>query len=406
MSKKSILALAAILIIITNILTFTITNSLTIQMDTRVIVPKNEYEDLYSVYKRYSKVLLVESLIKETYLENIDENKLIEGQLKGLVQSLGDPYSQYLTIEEYKDMREQTSGEFGGIGVVVTPGEDNLITVVSPIKDTPGERAGIKTGDKIIKVDGQEFTGENMDKAVRVMKGKPKTKVTLTIRRKVNDAKDEIIDLEITREIIKLETVESTLLDEVGYIHISSFDEHTHGDFLKELKKMEMNNAKGLVIDLRNNPGGLLDSCASIADELLGEGVIVFTETRQGKKSYYNSKKSHTNIPLVLLINEGSASASEILAGAIKDYNRGEIIGTRSFGKGIVQNIRDLSDGSGLKLTISEYFTPKGTSIHKIGVEPDIHVELPEDIKTIGVDNLKEDTQLQKALEILKSKIK
>ncbi len=399
------MALAAVLLIITNIITFTITNSLTVQMDSRVIVPKAEYEELYSTYKNYSKVRLVESMIKENYLEEINDEKLIEGQLKGLVQALDDPYSQYLTIEEYKEMNEQTSGSFGGIGVVVTPGEDNLITVVSPIKDTPGERAGIKTGDKIIKVDGQEFTGETMEKAVKVMKGEPKTKVTLTIKREQVDGKDEIIDLEIVREIIKLETVESSIVDNIGYIHISSFDKQTHGDFVKELKKLEQRGVKGLVIDLRNNPGGLLDSCAAIADELLDEGVIVFTETRKGNKQYYNSKKSHTNIPLVLLINGGSASASEILAGAIKDYNRGEIIGTTSFGKGIVQTIRELNDSSGLKLTVSEYFTPKGTSIHKVGVEPDIEVQLPEGIESIGIENLKEDTQLQKALEVLKNKI-
>ncbi len=406
MSRKSIIGIAVILLIITNVITFGVTNSLTIQSDTRVILPKTEYEELYKVYKDYSKVLLVESMVKENYLEDIEEEELIEGQLKGMVQALGDPYSQYLTQEEYKEIMEETRGSFGGIGVIVTPGDDNLITVVSPIKNTPGERAGIKTGDRIIKVDGEEFTGETMDKAVKVMKGEPKTKVTLTIMRKAKTGKDEIMDLDIIREIIKIETVESTIIDDnIGYMHITSFGEQTHGDFVKDLKRFEKSNVKGLIIDLRNNPGGLLDACADIADELLGEGVIVYTETKSGETRYYNSKKGHTDIPLVLLVNEGSASSSEILAGAIKDYKRGEIIGSQTFGKGIVQNIKKLSDGSGLKLTISEYFTPKGTTIHKVGVEPDIKVDLPEDIEIIGIENIKEDSQLQKALEVLKTKM-
>ncbi|HLS54291.1 MAG TPA: S41 family peptidase [Tissierellaceae bacterium] len=406
MSKRRIVTISIILLIVTNIITFGLTNALTIQLDSRVIIPKKEYDELYSAYKDYTKVILVESLINEDYLQDVDREQLLEGQLKGMVHALGDPYSQYLTAEEYKDLMEQTSGSFGGIGVIVTPGDDNLITVVSPIEDTPGERAGIRPGDKIIKVDGVEYTGDSMDKAVNVMKGEPDTEVTLTIMRKGKNGQDEMIDLEIVREVIRIVTVKSSIIDdEIGYINLTSFDELTYGDFKKDLKKLQEANVKGLVLDLRNNPGGLLDACADIADEFLGEGVIVYTENKQGERRYYRSKKSHTDIPMVVLVNEGSASASEILAGAIKDHNRGELIGTKTFGKGIVQSIKRLGDGSGLKLTVSEYFTPKGINIHKIGIEPDIVVELPEDIETIGVENIKEDTQLQKALEVLKNKI-
>lgn len=409
MSKKKMITFFVIILILTNLTTFSLSNTLSLQFNSKVVLPKSEYEYLKTTAEDFSKVQLVESLIKENYLKDVDEKALREGQLKGLVASLEDPYSQYLTAEEYTDLSQQTSGEYGGIGVIVTPGEDNLITVVSPIKGTPGERAGLKPEDKIIAVDGKEFLAEDMDKAVKVMKGKPKTKVVVTILRKEKDGSNKTFDVDIVREKIRLETVNSSVIDdEIGYINITSFDELTYKDFMKDFKKLEEKDVKGLIIDLRNNPGGLLDVTADIADELLGEGNIVYTETKTGEKEYYKSKASKTDIPLVVLVNGGSASASEILSGAIKDYERGELIGTKTFGKGIVQRIRPLptKDGSAIKLTISEYFTPNGTNIHGIGIEPDIEVELPEDIKGIGVEFLKEDTQLQKALEVIKGKIK
>ena len=254
---------------------------------------------------------------------------------------------------------------YGGIGVVVTPGEDNLITVVSPIEDTPGERAGIKPGDKIIKVDGEEFTADEMDEAVKKMKGQPDTSVTITILRTDKNGNNQQIDLKIVREQIRLQTVKSDVIEgNIGYIKISSFDELTYDDFKKQLDSLMNKNISGLILDLRNNPGGLLDVCVDIADELLGEGIIVYTQTKDGEKQYEYSNKKHVDIPLVVLVNEGSASASEILAGAIKDHNRGVLIGNKTFGKGIVQRIRQLKDGSGFKLTVSEYFTPKGINIH------------------------------------------
>lgn len=407
MSKKRIVTIFVVLLVVTNIVTFGLTNVLSLQFNTKVIVPKNEYRELHSIYDEFSKVLFVESLIKENYLRDVDEEKLLDGQLKGVVQSLDDPYSQYLTPDEYRSFSEQTAGVFGGIGVIVTPGDDNLITVVSPIEDTPGERAGIKPGDKITRVDGVEYFAENMDEAVKVMKGKPKTDVTLTIMRKDKEGNNQIIDMEITREEIRLETVKSNIIDgDIGYIRLTSFDELSYDDFAKELKKLEKSNVEGLIIDLRNNPGGLLNICADIADELIGKGDIVYTENKKGEREYLRSASSHTELPLVLLVNQGSASASEILAGAIKDHNRGEIIGTTTFGKGVVQRIKPLADGSAVKLTISEYFTPNGTNIHGIGIEPDIIVELDDDVEVIGVENLGEDNQLQKAIEVLREKLK
>ena len=396
-----------IVVLLTNVITFGLTNLLSVTFNNKAYIPKAEYNKLKSVYEQFSKVLYVENYVKENYLRDVDNKKLIDGQLKGMLQSLEDPYSNYMTEEEFASLLQQTSGTYAGIGIVVTPGEDNLITVVSPIEGTPGERAGIKSGDKIIRVDGKEFLAENMDEAVKIMKGEPKTKVTLTIMRHDKNGNNDIFDLEITREIIRLITVKSSIIDDnIGYIKITSFDDLTYKDFKTELDKLGRKKIKGLIIDLRNNPGGLLDRCAQITDELIGEGDIVYTETKSGQREYIKSNKSMVDYPLVILINGGSASASEILAGAIKDHGRGLLIGTTTFGKGVVQRIIDLTDGTGLKLTISEYFTPNGTNIHGVGIEPDIVVELPEGVDEIGVDNLKEDTQLQRAIEEIKSKIK
>lgn len=406
MSKKKNGVLFIVIILVTNIATFGVSNFAGIKMNTKVSIPKAEYEELTSVYEDYSKIIGVEKFIKENYLKDVDDEQLIDGQLRGLVQSLEDPYSVYMTEEEFASVMEETSGSFGGIGVVVTPGEDNLITVVSPIKGTPGEKAGIKSGDKIVKVDGTEFLGENMDKAVKLMRGEPGTKVLITLIREDKEGIKNDMDIEITREEIRVETVESEVLDDnIGYIKLTSFDELTYKDFKRELNQLESQNIEGLVIDLRNNPGGLLNVTAQIADELLGKVDIVYTQTKDGKREYLRSDKSMVDYPLALLVNGGSASASEILAGAVKDNNRGTIIGTTTFGKGVVQRLKDLPDGSGIKLTISEYFTPNGINIHGVGIEPDIVLELPEDIEEIGVENIEEDNQLKKAIEVVKSKI-
>lgn len=407
MSKKKTITFVVVLLIISNILTFGLTNMLTIKTKDKVTIPRKEYEELSAAYEKYAKAVNLEAYVKENYLREVDEEQIFEGQLKGIFQALEDPYSVYMTQDEFKDFTEHTKGVYGGIGVIVTPGDDNLITVVAPIEGTPGERAGLKTGDKIIKVDGQEFTADNMDKAVKIMKGKPKTEVNITVLRKDKEGKNEYIDMNIMREEIRLITVKSSLIDgDIGYIRITSFDELTNKDFAKEMNSLMGKNISGLIIDLRYNPGGLLDVCVDITDEFLDEGVIVYTETRSGERYYEKSTKKFTDIPLVVLVNEGSASASEIFAGAIKDRERGLLIGNTTFGKGVVQQIKRMSDGSGFKLTTSEYFTPNGTNIHGIGIEPDIVVDLPEDVEEIGIDNLEQDTQLQRAISEVKKIIK
>lgn len=407
MSKRKAIIVMIILLIFTNAATFIASNVVSVKLNDKVVIPASEYNMLLSTYGRYSKAIELENYIKENFLGEVDLEKLFDGQLKGMFEALGDPYSAYMTVDEFKSFSEETEGVYGGIGVVVTPGEDNLITVVSPIEDTPGERAGIKPGDKIIKVDGEEFTADKMDEAVKRMKGEPNTSVTITILRTDKNGNNQQIDLKIIREQIRLQTVKSDVIEgNIGYIKITSFDELTYKDFKKHLNSLMDRNISGLILDLRNNPGGLLDVCVDIADELLGEGIIVYTETKNGEKQYEYSDKKHVDIPLVVLVNEGSASASEILAGAIKDHNRGILLGNKTFGKGIVQRIRQLKDGSGFKLTVSEYFTPNGVNIHGIGIEPDVKVDLPDDIEQIGIENLEGDTQLQAAIEEIKNKIK
>lgn len=393
MSKRKIIVIMVILLIVTNVMTFGVSQFVRVQgLAGAMGIDNNTF-----------KIMEVRDFIENNYLRDIDDEKMIDGQLKGMVQSLEDPYSVYLTAEEYASFTQETSGIYAGIGVIVTPGEDGYITIVSPIEDTPGERAGLRTGDRISHVNGEEYFGEEMDQAVNVMKGEPDTSVTLTIVR--GELSDEnTFDVDIVREQIRLVTVKSEMIDDIGYMRITSFDEITYEDFKTQLDEIEGANASGLIIDLRNNPGGLLDITAEIADDLLGAGDIVYTETKDGQRQTLKSGKDQTDIPLVVLVNEGSASASEILSGAIKDHQRGEIIGTTTFGKGVVQTVRDLNDGSGIKLTVSQFFTPEGNVIHDVGVEPDIVVELDEEVETIGIENLEEDNQLQRALEVIREK--
>ncbi|MTI68196.1 MAG: S41 family peptidase [Firmicutes bacterium] len=405
-SRKKALIGAIILVLITGALTFTVSNIIQIQVDDKVIVDRQKLELWKNSYEEHSKVYALEDYIKENFLNEITEKELLDGQLKGMFNSLEDPYSMYMTKDEFDSFMDHTKGTYGGIGIIVTPGDDNLITIVSPIEDTPGERSGMKTGDKIVKVNGKEVTANEMDDAIKIMKGKPGTDVTITIKREVKE-ETKFITMDITREEIRLISVRSNMLDnKIGYIRIIQFDEPVYEDFKKHLTKLQDKGMKGLVIDLRNNPGGLLDKCAEITDKLIGKSNIVYTETKKGEREYLKSDEDKLDIPLVILVNGGSASASEILSGAVKDTNSGTLIGTKTFGKGIVQRIKKLSDGSGFKITVSKYFTPSGKSIHGVGIEPDIEVKLPEDIEQIGVDNIKEDTQLKKAIDVIKNKLK
>lgn len=406
MTKRKMLVIFLIVLIFTNAVAFGLGSFTSIQLGDKIMVSRSEYDVLKKLQLDNEKLVTVRKTIDELYLREVDDEALREGQIKGMVAALNDPYSVYMSKSEYEEFNMETEGEYGGIGIIVTPGDDNLITVVSPIEDTPGERAGIKTGDKIIRVEGVDYFAETMDEAVSKMRGEPDTQVTITIFRSEN-GDSETFDVTITREIIKLVSVKSELLEgDIGYIRLTSFDVPTASDFLNHLSRLKMQGIKGIIIDVRNNPGGLMNVSTDIADELLGKATIVYTEDKNGNKEYIYSDNKLTDLPLVILVNGGSASASEILAGAVQDNGRGLLVGTTTFGKGVVQRLRDLPDGSGIKLTVSEYFTPADKNIHGVGIEPDFVVELNEEAEGIGIDYLEQDNQLQKAIEELRKIMK
>lgn len=348
---------------------------------------------------------LYREAIQSDYLFPYKKEDLETGIYKGLFWGLKDPYSEYYTAEEYKRLMEDTTGKFAGVGLVITAGEDNLITVVSPIANTPAAKAGLKAGDKIVEVDGQAYAGKELQEATEHMRGKPKTSVELTVQRVIN-GKTQTSHVKLVREMIEVDTVIGKLMpDNIGYLQISSFEQVTAKDFKKEWEALEKQGAKKFVIDLRNNPGGLLTSCEEIADALLGKATVVTTVDNKGKKEASTSDEVQYKEPLVVLANGGSASASEILLGALRDNKRAKSVGEKTFGKGIVQQIYPLGENGkdgGFKLTMAEYLTPNGEKIHGKGITPDIVVKAPEQAKGMGPDFLKEDPQLQRALQEVK----
>ena len=348
---------------------------------------------------------LYREAIQSDYLFPYKKEDLETGIYKGLFWGLKDPYSEYYTAEEYKRLMEDTTGKFAGVGLVITAGEDNLITVVSPIANTPAAKAGLKAGDKIVEVDGQAYAGKELQEATEHMRGKPKTTVELTVQRVIN-GKTQTSHVKLVREMIEVDTVIGKLMpDNIGYLQISSFEQVTAKDFKKEWEALEKQGAKKFIIDLRNNPGGLLTSCEEIADALLGKATIVTTVDNKGKKDASTSDEAQYKEPLVVLANGGSASASEILLGALRDNKRAKSVGEKTFGKGIVQQIYPLGENGkdgGFKLTMAEYLTPNGEKIHGKGITPDIVVKAPEQAKGMGPDFLKEDPQLQRALQEVK----
>lgn len=361
-----------------------------------VKVNKADYDYLVSLYDKYKKVEALEEYIRDNYYQDVEEIDFMSEILKGLFKALDDPYSVYFTPEEFKMYTESATGEYEGIGVVVAPGEDGFITVVSPIHDSPGFDAGLKTNDKILKVDGMEFFADELEEAVRNIRGPAASTVVLTIRRD-----DEIIDIPVVRKKIKLEAVASEVLEDgIGYIKMSQFDQDVAKEFSDHLAQLEKENIKGLVLDLRYNGGGYLSQCLQITNMLIGEGIIVKTKDNNGNVDIERSDAAKIDYPLVIIVNEGSASASEILTGAVKDNEEGIVIGTTTFGKGLVQTMLPLTtfDDSGFKLTVEQYFTPDDHYINGVGIDPDIVIE--DDQET------EEDEQLLKAIEIISEEIK
>lgn len=368
-------------------------------------VPGASTEEQAADRRILKHINLYREAIQSDYLFPYKKEDLETGIYKGLFWGLKDPYSEYYTAEEYKRLMEDTTGKFAGVGLVITAGEDNLITVVSPIANTPAAKAGLKAGDKIVEVDGQAYEGKELQEATEHMRGKPKTSVELTVQRVIN-GKTQTSHVKLVCEMIEVDTVIGKLMpDNIGYLQISSFEQVTAKDFKKEWEALEKQGAKKFIIDLRNNPGGLLTSCEEIADALLGKATIVTTVDNKGKKEASTSDEAQYKEPLVVLANGGSASASEILLGALRDNKRAKSVGEKTFGKGIVQQIYPLGENGkdgGFKLTMAEYLTPNGEKIHGKGITPDIVVKAPEQAKGMGPDFLKEDPQLQRALQEVK----
>jgi len=374
-----------------------------IEVGDKLLISKDEFESMNGDSDTFKKVKELRQFILENYYQDFDEELFIDGILKGLFMSLNDPYSVYMNQEDFSKFTEDNEGVYGGIGIIVAPTEDGMITVIAPIEDTPGERAGLMSGDKIIKVEDKDVNAELMDEAIRMMRGEPGTDVNITIYR---ESKGDPFDVAITREEIRLKTVKSRMLnDDIGYIRISMFDQITASDFKVQLEEVQKNNPKGLVIDLRNNPGGSLGEVVDIADQLLGSQMVVYTENRAGQRREFKSGFLKVDLPMVILTNGGSASASEILAGAVQDSNSGTIVGETTFGKGIVQTVIPLDDETGFKLTTSQYFTPNGRNIHGIGIEPDVMIEMPESYYDIEEPTDEDDVQLQKAIEVLQTQL-
>src|SRR5216110_2012030 len=331
-------------------------------------VPKESYEGL----ETFTNIL---SIIQKNYVDEVQTKQLIEGAINGMLASL-DPHSAYLTPDLYKELQVDTKGSFGGLGIEIT-NRNGLLTVVSPIEDTPAYRAGVKAGDQIMKIDGDFTKDMSLVDAVKKMRGPKDTKVTLTLKR---ENVPELFDVTLTREIIKIQSVKSKMLDKgYGYLRVTQFQERTDSDVERVLEEWTREGPiEGVVLDLRNDPGGLLTQAVKVSDAFLDSGLIVYTDGRlENQKQKYFAHKPGTwsEFPMVVLVNGGSASASEIVAGALQDHKRALVLGTTTFGKGSVQTILPLDDSSALRLTTARYFTPSGRSIQATGIVPDIVIE-------------------------------
>ncbi|TAL27200.1 MAG: S41 family peptidase [Nitrospirae bacterium] len=431
MKKKKLLLILAL------ILTTAISGILIGRLSVGIVNAEGEgYEEL----KIFTEVL---SIVKRNYVEDVKIKDMIYGAIKGMLNSL-DPHSGFMPPEAYKEMQVDTKGEFGGVGIQIGV-KEGALTVIAPIEDTPADKAGIKAGDKIIKISGESTRDMSLHDAVGKMRGQKGTAVVLTIMR---EGWKETKDFTIVRDIIKVKSVKAKVLeDKIGHVKINQFQEKTASDLDSALSKILKEGATSLILDLRNNPGGLLNSAVEVSGQFLPPGkVVVFIKGRTGERTDYRTQnegavepieekhKALRTMPMIVLVNQGSASASEIVAGALKDWNRAVVLGVQTFGKGSVQSVIPLSDGSGLRLTTARYYTPKGISIQSTGIVPDIVVKLeqkgngkehpvvrekdlerhlkndqsdektkePEEMAPIEISE-KDDVQLQRAIDLLKS---
>ena len=348
-----------------------------------------------------SSISQYKSIIDKYYLGEVDEEKLKEGAIKGYIEGLDDPYTEYISKEDMEDYLDDTMGNFVGIGIYMVKDEaTNRIKVLAPIKDSPAEKAGVLAGDFIIAVNDEEFTGDQLSIISTKIKGEEGSTVKLKILRG-----EEEKEFEIKREKIVVNPVEGKVLENnIGYIAFSSFDENTAEEFKKKYEELASQGITSLIVDLRNNGGGIVDEALEIADYFVEKDTVLLYEVDKNNNEEVEKAKDDVliNMPTIILTNENTASSSEILAGALKDLGKAKIVGTKTYGKGVIQSLLTLSDGSGIKITSEEYLTPNKTKINKVGIEPDETVELPETVTNVLRVDEKDDTQLQKAIEMLK----
>lgn len=348
----------------------------------------------------------IQALIDYYFWEDVDKEDIYEGMYRGMLEALNDPYACYYTKAEYEELMESVEGVYCGIGALVSQNASTkVITIVRPFVDGPAYKAGILPGDILTKIEGEDVSDWDINIAVKHMKGEQGTKVNLELWR---PSESKYIEFTVTRDLIEVETVTYQMLDDnIGYIYVMEFEDVTAQQFETAYKNLLKQGMKGLVIDIRDNPGGLLTTVSDMLDLFLDKGTIVYTIDKYEHKQTVNANKGKVEIiPMTVIVNGNSASASEIFSGALQDYKLATILGTQSFGKGIVQSIIPLNDGSAVKMTVSRYFTPNGRCIHGIGITPDVVVELDEELKTMVTIPMDQDNQLQEAIKNVKSKIK
>jgi carboxyl-terminal processing protease len=423
-SRKGVVILVVLIFIATNLISFYSGSFISVAKGDKFVVSSEDYKKLqevkdviasssgdlskafagYSGVLKYKKLFEIKETLNKKYFGNIDEDALVEGAIKGMTAAINDPYTVFMNSKEFQEFNTQTEGAYVGLGIQVGV-KNERITVSSTFEDSPADKAGILKGDAIIRVNNKEVTGKDLELAVSMMKGKVGGEVTVTLFREGKGS----FDLTLKRAEISIVTVKGEMIDSnIGYIQLSMFDEHSDTDFKKKLVELKGKGMKGLVLDLRSNPGGSLDTCINITSNFVKKGeVLLSTKNKEGKEvKYTSSGGDNIGMPLVVLTDDGTASASEIFSGVVRDYQLGTLIGTTTFGKGVVQEVLyDKNDGTALKVTVSEYFTPSGENIHKKGIKPDMEVKYPAELaeKEYRRDA---DPQFSKALEVIKGKLK
>lgn len=378
---------------------FIVMTTFTGVIDWRQVLPMFQGKILNS--ETEAKMREMQNYIDAYYLDDIDQEEMENALYSGVIEGLGDDYAAYYDKEAYADLMEKTRGNYCGIGAYVSQNvTTGAITIIEPIEGSPAEKAGLQFGDVVVKVDGTDVTGKDLSEVVSMMKGEPDTEVVLQIAR---PGKAKKLDITIIRAEIESKTVEYAMLDEkIGYIAVSAFEEITRQQFRDALNDLEKQGQKALIIDLRNNGGGLLDTAVDMLDRLLPEEMVVYIQDKNGKKEeYFSSEEESFEKPVAILVNENSASASEVFAGAMQDCKKAVLVGKKTFGKGIVQSVFELSDGTAVKITTSKYYTPNGRNIHGTGLEPDIDVDLKEETRKQSGNDIIVDSQLERAIQYL-----